>query len=201
MIFYILEDHPMIVEGIQSVVSSVYPEVKFVAESNLENAMSNLNWVNYDLAIVDLNISGKRSFGFLEEATKRHKQSKHLIFTSSIRKDYFEQAFAFPIDGYLVKESMPEDLIYAIGTVLKGRKFIDPIFLDIQQSKEQKIEKLTEREREVLRLIGKGDSNQDIADNMYISVNTVKKYVASIMQKMEFNNRTEAALFCQQNYV
>lgn len=201
MVFYILEDHPMVIEGIQSVVSSVYPDVKFISESNLENAIKTLDWISYDLAIVDLNISGKRSFEFLDKATKKHKNSKHLIFTSSIRKDYFEQAFKFKIDGYLVKESMPEDLIYAIGTVLKGRKFIDPIFIDIQQTKERKIEKLTEREREVLRLVGKGDSNQEIADIMFISVNTVKKYVASIMQKMDFNNRTEAALFCQQNYV
>jgi len=200
---YILEDHPMVLQGLRTVLENAFDDVTIVEERILESATKNIGFAQYDLAIVDLNISGKRTFDFLKQASNENKNSKHLVFTSSVRQDYFEKAFECNADGYLVKECMPEDLIYAVKTVLKGRRFIDPIFHDIQMSSAQKsnVELLTEREKDVLRLIGAGMSNQKIAENLFITVSTVKKYVSKIMSKMEFENRTEAALFCQQNYV
>lgn len=203
MKIFILEDHPLVLQGLRSVLESAFSEIEIDEERNLENALQQLKFRQYDLAIVDLNISGKRTFDFLKKASEINKESKHLVFTSSIRQDYFERAFECHADGYLVKECMPEDLVYAINSIMKGRKFVDPIFHDIQLngSTDSKVDSLTEREKDVLRLIGEGMSNQKIAENLYITVSTVKKYVSRIMSKMEFNNRTEAALFCQHNYV
>lgn len=201
MNFYIVEDHPMVVYGLSTVIESHFPGALIDVESNLDTAMSGLDYKNYDFAIIDLNISGKKTFDYIKRATETNKSSKHMVFTSSIRKDYFDQVFEYDVDGYLIKECAVEDLVYAINSILKGRRFVDPIFSDIQRNTSFKSEILTQREKEVLKLMGGGLSNQDIANTLYISVNTVKKYVTSLMSKMEFSNRTEAALFCQTNYV
>lgn len=199
---HILDDHPMMISGLELILRSAYSEINIITESDLSIAIDHLPFAKYDLSIIDINISGKRSFDYIKKAIDQHPKSKHLIFTSSIRQDYYEKIMKLNVDGYLVKECMPEDLIYAIKTVMKGRRFVDPIFYDCQDKKcEKNIDDLTSREREVLKLIGQGLTNQNIAQALFISVSTVKKHASSAMSKMEFDNRTEAALYCQSHYV
>ncbi|PIE76975.1 MAG: DNA-binding response regulator [Clostridiales bacterium] len=200
MRIYVLEDHPLMIKALQSIIESAFEGATIITENSLGNAISNIGYVDYDLAIVDLNLSGEKSFDFIERAKKAHVNAKFLVFTSSIRKDFFERANALQVDGYLVKECMPEDLIYAIKTVLKNRKYIDPIFYE-EQEDIANVEELSSREREVLKLIGKGLTNSEIANELYISVSTVKKHASSAMAKMNFANRTVAALYCQTHYV
>ncbi len=200
MNIYILEDHPLMIEALQSIIDSAFEAVNITTESNLDNAIKSIGFINYDLAIVDLNISGQKSFEFIEQTKKDNRNAKILVFTSSIRKDYFERVTNLQVDGYLVKECMPEDLIYAIKTVLKDRKYIDPIFFE-EQNQSNTIDELSLRERQVLKLIGKGLTNNEIADELYISISTVKKHASSAMAKMNFANRTVAALYCQTHYV
>lgn len=203
---FILEDHPLVMNSLESLLINSFEDVNVTGIGDLCEAIKRIDdikYTNYDLVIVDLTIKGKKSFGFLQKSINRNKKTKHLIFTSSIRKDYYEEAFSYDINGYIVKESMPEDVIYAIRSVMKGNIFIDPIFNEIEanRKKESKTENLTDREKELLRLIGKGYSNKQIADELFISVNTVKKHVTNILAKMDFEERTQAVLYCQQNYV
>jgi len=203
MKIFILEDHPLVTYGLESILRQSIPDVKFVTEDSLENAISKVGFESYDLAIVDICIRGKKSFEFLEKSTQNNKKSKHLVFTSSIRKDYFEKVFQFNIDGYLVKECMPDDLVYAVKTVMNGKTFIDPIFYDLDKERKEssKIDILTNREKEILKLIGKGFTNQQIANEKFITVNTVKKHITNILSKTEFEDRKQAMLYCQKNYV
>ncbi len=90
---YILEDHPMVLQGLRTVLENAFDDVTIVEERVLENATKNIGFEQYDLAIVDLNISGKRTFDFLKQVSSTNKDSKHLVFTSSVRQDYFEKAF------------------------------------------------------------------------------------------------------------
>ncbi len=203
MNIYVLEDHPLVLHGLESIIGSAFPEVKLKSESDLHDAMDGIGYNAYDLAIVDLCIKGKRSFDFLEKSTETNQHAKHLVFTSSIRKDYYDKALACGVDGYLVKECTPDDLVYAIKTVLKGRKFIDPIFHEIQQQHQAQSPtvQLTDREKEILKMIGQGLTNRQIAELTYITVNTVKKHITNILNKMEFKNRKQAILYCQHHYI
>lgn len=199
----ILEDHPLVAKGVRSVLEEVFSEAKIDIECNLNDVISEIEFKTYDLVLVDLCIKGETSFDFLEKSIRYNKDSKHLILTSSIRKDYFEKAFSYDIDGYLVKECMPEDLIYAVKSVLNNRKFIDPVFyeIDMKRKKKSKVILLSPREKEILRMLGRGKSNKQIAIEAFITVNTVKKHITNIFNKMEFNNRNEAIMFCQSHYV
>lgn len=203
---FILEDHPLVMNSLKSLIIGSFENVNVTGSSDLNDALKLIDCFNYcnkDLIIVDLTIRGEKSFDFLQKSIKRNKNAKHLIFTSSIRKDYYEKAFSYNIDGYVLKESMPEDVIYAIRCIMRGDIFIDPIFnkIEANRRKESKTENLTDREKELLRLIGKGYSNKEIGDELFITTNTVKKHVTNILAKMELEDRTQAVLYCQQNYV
>jgi len=199
---FILEDHPLVVYSLKSLITNNFEDVNITDVSDLKEAYDHLNY-NYDLLILDLNIKGEKSFDFLKESTRRNKNSKHVIFTSSARKDYHEQAFSYGVNGYILKESMPEDIIYALKSVMKGHTFIDPIFNDIQitRKKQSKTNNLTDREKELLRLVGEGMSNKEIADKLFITVNTVKKHVTKILEKTDLEDRTKVVMYCQNNYV
>lgn len=199
----ILEDHPLVLHGLESILQSSFPDVRLRAVSDLGEAMTDIQYTTYDLAIVDLCIRGKRSFDFLQSACTEQKGAKHLVFTSSIRRDYYEKALNCGADGYLVKECTPDDLVYAVKTVMKGRRYIDPIFMEVdaKRSASSGLDRLTARETEILRMVGKGLSNRQIAEQTYITVNTVKKHITNILNKMEFNDRKQAILFCQNHYV
>jgi len=199
----IVEDHPLVSSGVKMILQLEFNARTIQEVSNLDEADKLAMLNHYDLAIVDLCLKGKKSFDFIRKIKKDKIADKVLVFTSSIRQDYFERVMSLNVDGYLVKECIPEDLVYAIKTITSGRQFIDPIFYNLKQNNKQlnTVNQLTNREKEVLRLIGLGLSNKAIADKTFISVNTVKKHVTNIFMKMEFVSRNQAILFCQSNYV
>lgn len=106
------------------------------------------------------------------------------------------------VDGYLSFEAHPEELIYALRLIETGTKYYDPDIIDllIAMHNEPRIdnsslELLTTKENEVLQNIGMGFSNKQIAENLFISENTVKKHVSQVLSKLELSDRTQAALF------
>lgn len=198
---YILEDHPMVSNGIQMILKSEFPHAEFILSETLDDGMKKIPFSSYDLAIVDLNLKGERTFQWLEKSILKNPQAKHLIFTSSVRRDYFEKAFHLGVNGYLVKESQPEDLLYAVRTILNNRTFKDPIFDELESHAQPATDQLTKREKEVLKLLAEGKTNQEIAEMLFVSIYTVKKYVTAIMSKMNFSNRTEAAIYAQTHYI
>ena len=117
------------------------------------------------------------------------------MLTTSSKAEDFKRAKDMNVDGYLLKESFIEDILYAIKVVYRGKIFTIHLFLntnlDIRKSM---IDELTEREMDVLRELGHGLCNSQIA-KLYISENTVKKHVSSILSKLELQHRTEAALY------
>ena len=199
----IVEDHPLVTSGIKMILQLEFNATNIDEVCSLDEAESISQMNHYDLAVVDLCLKGKRSFNFISKIKQEKLVERVLVFTSSIRQDYFERVMSLNVDGYLVKECIPEDLVYAIKTITSGRQFIDPLFYNLQNNNKgvNAVELLTNREKEVLRFIGSGLSNKEIASKAFISVNTVKKHITNIFMKMEFVNRNQAILFCQSNYV
>jgi two-component system nitrate/nitrite response regulator NarL len=101
------------------------------------------------------------------------------------------------VEGYVLKEALPEELLNAIRLVSKGRRYYDPEILDSIMSHRESdpLERLTARELEILASLAEGLSNKAIAERHYISENTVKKHIVNILDKMEFQDRTQAALY------
>lgn len=203
MEIFILEDHPMVLCGLQSILNRYFPESKISSKENVADAMLELERNDYDLSIIDVNVKGVSGLDYIEKAKLTKSRMKHLVFTSSAQQADFQRALSLGVDGYLLKECMPEDLVYAIQSIQRGRKFLDPVMLNYSFGKKSTdhLSELTEREREILLCIGKGRSNQEIADELFISMHTVKKHITHIFEKLSFKDRSQAIVFCHENKI
>lgn len=159
--------------------------------SNVQEALTMIDEKKPDLAIIDLKL-GKESGLEIVSADKEHK-CKYVILTSSAAYADFKKSEEVNVDGYVLKEALPEELLYALRLVGRGRKYYDPVLLEYKLQEGN--DNLTLREKEVLQKLGQGLNNQEIADELFISENTVKKHVSQILAKLNLHDRTQAALY------
>lgn len=199
----IVDDHPLVRKGISSTLSFEDNIDMIFEASTVDEAIKLINFNKLDLAIVDLSL-GKEDGLEIVKKTKSKKNNeldtKFVILTSSVRKDDFTRSEEAGIDGYILKDAFSEDIIYAINVVLRGRKFIDPEITKFQLSNSSKnyLSELTPREYDVLMELGKGLSNYEIAKELFISKNTVKKHVSNVLLKLQLSHRTQAALLANE---
>jgi DNA-binding NarL/FixJ family response regulator len=137
---------------------------------------------------------------------KKVHKPKVLIVTSNNKIDCLLQALDIGVDGYILKTSDSKELIRAIHIVMKDEKFIQPSLIPLLNSKlitydidKEKIDLLSKRELEILKLIAMGNLNKDIGYKLKIKERTVKNHLTNIYRKLDCNDRTQAAVFCIRN--
>lgn len=200
----VVDDHPLVREGISSILSFEESVAAVLEASNIDEAMTLIRSEEPELSMVDLNLGQEDGLDLVMQARSKGAKTKFVILTSSVRKEDFIRSEEAGVDGYILKEAFAEDILYAINLVMRGKRFIDSEILRYQaenDTKDDYLNDLTPREEDVLRELGKGLSNMEIAENLFISENTVKKHVSNILLKLNFNHRTEAALFASKNMV
>jgi NarL family two-component system response regulator LiaR len=138
----------------------------------------------------------------IRRITARQPEAHILVLTSFAADDKVFPAIKAGALGYLLKDSSPEDLVQAIHQVYRGESSLHPtIARKLLQELSRPSERpptpdpLTEREVEVLRLVARGQSNQEIADQLVISEATVRTHVSNILGKLHLASRTQAALY------
>lgn len=193
----IVDDHPLVIQGLHSVLTLESDIVILGVCSNTSEGIGLIQAKNPDLVLVDLMLGRESGLDLIREAKKLEIESKFIVLTSSSSYSDFMMAEEHGADGYILKEALPEELIYAIRMVGRGRKYYDPELLEYKLKKDEIMsnEQLTSREWEVLQELGKGLTNQQIAKKLFISENTVKKHMSQILSKLELHDRTQAALY------
>lgn len=175
-------------------------EFKFVGQaSSVKEALDVIRLADPDLIILDLRLKDECGLDILSEMRKLGSTCKCVVLTSSLSPEDFRRANELGIDGYILKDAMPEEIISALRLVSKGRKYYDPAIIELvmKQGKTDDSETLTPRERDVLRALGVGLSNKDIARQLFISECTVKKHVSQVLAKLGLSCRTQAALYAK----
>jgi len=195
----IIDDHPLVRMGLFSVLS-MQPDFECIGEAaTLEEGIELLRDKQPDIALVDLRIGKKYGLDLVSDCKAQNFKGKFIIVTSSVEQQDFQRAKDLGVEGYVLKEAFPEEMLHAISIVARGRKYYDPGILElISTAKDQEdelVEKLTSREQEVLMALGKGLSNKEIAQRLYITEYTVKKHVSQILAKLNLADRTQAALY------
>lgn len=193
----IVDDHPLVRKGLTSLLEQE-EGIELVGESEtVEEAMQLIMRAEPDLVIVDIKLGDESGFELVENL--RHLACRFMMLTSSASETDVRKAEESGADGYLLKEAMPEELLLAIKMIDRGRKYFDQGLLEVLMRKEadDPIEKLTPKEKEVLVSLGEGLSNGAMAKKLMISEFTVKKHVSNIFQKLNLNDRTQAALYAQ----
>lgn len=192
----IVDDHPLVRKGLVSVLSLDDYCDEIIEASNIEEASRLLRTEEPDIAIIDLRLGEEDGLKLIEIERKTMKNIKYIILTSSLSGEDFMRAKRIGVDGYILKQALTEDLIYAVHLVMRGKKYYDPMMMEDRYSYDSRVlEVLTGREKDVLDQLGNGLSNNEIAKELYISENTVKKHVSNVLSKLNLNRRTEAALF------
>ena len=205
----IADDHMMIREGLKQLLE-LDGTMKVIAEANDgEECLNLLNKkIHPDILLLDINMPKKNGIEVLEYIKQNKIPVKVLILTVHNEVEYLLKAVDIGIDGYLLKDSSYDELKEAIDVVISGNTYIQPSLLPaLNESMEdyaldkEKIECLTKRELDVLRLISEGCSNKKISDELTISERTVKNHISNIFKKIDVSDRTQAAVFAIRNKI
>lgn len=205
----IADNHMMIREGLKQLLE-LDGTMKVIAEANDgEECLNLLNKkIHPDILLLDINMPKKNGIEVLEYIKQNKIPVKVLILTVHNEVEYLLKAVDIGIDGYLLKDSSYDELKEAIDVIISGNTYIQPSLLPaLNESMEdyaldkEKIECLTKRELDVLRLISEGCSNKKISDELTISERTVKNHISHIFRKIDVEDRTQAAVFAIRNKI
>ena len=202
---FIVEDHRLFREGLKAMLSP-NPEYEIAgeAEDGLE-AVRLIRKTKPDLVLLDLSMPRVSGFSVLREIKAAMPEVKILVLSIHESDEYVLQAFEAKADGYAVKDSSREELRVAIRSVLDGKKYISPGvagsvlegYIDGRKTLKRRsaLDTVTQREKEVLKLLGEGHQNKEIADLLNISVKTVEKHRANLMTKLNLHNAAALTAF------
>ena len=202
----IADDHSLIREGLKNLLE-LEGDIEVVAEA--EDGMQCLDKLEYitpDLLLLDINMPKKNGLEVLRVLKDRKSKVKVLVLTVHNETEYLMKAVDIGIDGYVLKDSESSELKKAIFAIVDGETYIQPSLIPALNSKMiekdkdvAKIDLLTRRELEVLKLLAVGMYNKEVAEKLDISERTVKNHVSNIFKKIEVTDRTQAAVFAIRN--
>ena len=198
----IVDDHQLVRQGFEALLK-VKEGVEVVGQAeDGEQAVKLAHSLKPDIILMELLMPEKNGIEATREIKAENPEARILIITSFAEDENVYQAIKAGALGYLLKDSSPEELMQAIQDVCQGRMSLHPsiaskLVEELNRPIEGKItdEPLTEREVEVLKLVAKGNSNQDIASLLVVSERTVGTHVSNILSKLHLANRTQAALY------
>ncbi len=192
------EDHTILRAGLTALLTS-NPHFAVVAEAdNGKDAISRVGEHRPDLVIMDLNMPGLSGMDSISEIKKRYPEVKVLVLTVHDEEEYVLACLEAGANGYLLKDATHGELMTAAQLVLDGKTYLSPEIVDkvvnnfvrskVNSKSTTSWETLTQRERQVLKLVAEGNTNKNMAEYLCISIKTVEKHRASLMNKLDLHN-------------
>jgi DNA-binding NarL/FixJ family response regulator len=194
----IAEDYTILREGLRALISSS-PDFEVVGEAeDGKDAIRRAEELSPDLMLVDLSMPRTNGVDAIREIKNRCPETKVVALTVHKAEEYVLAALEAGADGYVLKDATRPELMLAIETVLDGKSYLSPAvserviqgYLDGKKrvKPSSSWDTVTRRERQVLKLIAEGYRNKEIADYLCVSVKTVEKHRANLMQKLDLHN-------------
>jgi len=194
----IAEDHTILREGLRSLLSA-NANFEIVGEAgDGREAVRHVEKYKPDLILTDLSMPRMNGMEAIKEIKRESPATKVLVLTVHRAEEYILATFRAGADGYILKDSTQAELLQAVKKVLSGTHYISPEISEkviegyIEGKKSLKSrtswETLTQREREILKMIAEGYRNKEIAEDLCISVKTVEKHRANLMEKLDLHS-------------
>lgn len=198
----IADDHGLVREGMRALLDA-RPDMEVVGEAaDGEEAVRRASLLKPDVILLDLVMPRKGGIEAIQEIKAEQAEARILVITSFSEDERVYRAVKAGALGYLLKDSSPQELVQAIHDVCAGKMSLHPdvaLKLITEMNRPSDLppteDPLTERELEVLKLVAKGWSNGEIAEELVISERTVGAHVSNILGKLHLANRTQAALY------
>ena len=199
---FIVDDHAVVREGLRALIGTE-PGIEVAGEAaDGCEAVAGIRRLHPDVILLDLVMPVKSGLEVIRDITQDDPQARILVLTSFADDDKVFPAIKAGALGYLLKDSLPQELLQAIFDVYRGEPSLDPaialkLLREFKRPPDEPPapEALTERELKVLSLVSRGLANQEIADTLVISERTVRTHIGNILDKLHLANRTQAALY------
>ena len=196
--FLIADDHPILRRGLADILSRAFEGAICDEAGNAQEVVSKVQSQDWDLVVLDVTMPGRSGLDVLRDLKGLRPELPVLVLSMHPEDQLGKRALKAGASGYMNKESAPEELIKAVRKVLAGGIYVSPVLAerlarDLNEDSERPLhETLSDREFEVLRLIGSGMTTTQIAEVLHLSMPTVSTYRTRMLEKM--NMRTTADL-------
>jgi DNA-binding NarL/FixJ family response regulator len=204
----IAEDHTILREGLRMLLSS-NPEFEVVAEA--EDGLEAIRYTETlkpDLVLMDLSMPRMNGMGAIQEIKKQSPETRILVLTVHKTEEYILATLKAGADGYVLKDATHSELMLAIECIFTGKSYLSPGisekviegYLEGRKTIKSSTswDTLTQREREILKMIAEGYKNKDIADYLCISAKTVEKHRANLMKKLDLHSASSLTAFAME---
>lgn len=199
---FLADDHAIVRKGIEALLGTEAGMDVVGTAADGEEAVAGVAHQRPDVILLDLQMPHKGGIEAIAEIKERDPQARILVLTSFSDDDKVFAAIKAGAMGYILKDASPHELLSAIRHIHEGKSSLDPeIALKVihELNKPSELppteEPLTEREVEILQLVARGLSNQQISEELVISERTARTHISNILAKLHLANRTQAALY------
>lgn len=202
---YIVDDHNLFREGLKFLLSKIDFISEIFEAQNGQEILDNLSSSKPDVILMDIEMPILNGIETTRKIIEINNDAKIIALSMHDNENFYLEMIDAGAKGFLLKNSKFEDVKKAISDVYSGKTFFSPEVLDsimknlISKKKRRKNTDLTDREIEILYNICKGFSNQQIADNLYISKRTVDKHRENVLLKTQSKNTAELVIFAIKN--
>ena len=201
----LVDDHAILRSGLRRVLDAE-PDIEVVGEAeSAERAVFEAIANKPDVVVMDVVMPGKSGIEGMPAVLQAVPDVKVLVLSMQDDPRYVREAFEVGASGYVLKEAADTEVVGALRAVAAGERYVHPtlgarlVAAEAEERKRAEADPLSEREREVLRLLALGHTNQEIAKMLYISVRTAETHRAHIMQKLRLSSRAELVRYALEN--
>jgi len=206
----LVDDHEVVRLGLDALLSN-YPGFEVVAQAgNADEAVQKTIEYKPDVVIMDIRLPGKNGIEATKEIIELQPETKIIMLTSYAEDELLFDAINAGAYGYVLKQIGSDDLIKSLEAIGRGEALIDPaltqkVFKRVREASrratDQAFSSLSDQELRILSLISKGQTNKEIAGEIFLSEKTVRNYVSSILSKLNLKTRSEAAAYAVRHHI
>jgi len=189
----VADDHPAVVEAVADVLTEHGIEVAGRARDG-NDALEQIELRKPSVAILDLRMPGQSGIEVARLVARSAPDTSVILYTAFGDRALLTEALDAGARGFVLKEAPLAEVVRAVELVASGRTYVDPVLAGVLSSSAatEKMTNLTQRERDVLRLLADGMSNEEIGKSLFISPETVRTHVRKAMAKLDADTRTQA---------
>ena len=200
----IVDDHAVVRTGLRLLLDG-QEDIETVGEAgSARDAVFEARARKPDIVLMDVGLPDRSGIDVTPDVLKEAPDAKVLVLSMEDDPSYVRNAFAAGASGYVLKEAADSELVAALRQVAAGERYVHPALgarlaaADVEATTHADADPLSEREREVLRLLALGHTNQEIAGMLFISVRTAETHRAHIMQKLRLSTRAELVQYAME---
>jgi two-component system invasion response regulator UvrY len=200
----LVDDHPVVRQGIRTILTDRLKGAVVGEAANAEAALRQVADGGWDIVIADISMPGASGLDLIKDLKRLHPAVPTLVLSMHPAAQFARRALSAGAAGYLTKDSPPEELIAAIEDARRGRRYVgqdagDVLLRWAAKAMATPHEALSDREYQVLRMVGSGQTVSDIARGLGLSVKTVSTYRSRVLEKLGMRTNAELMRYAIEN--